>query len=82
MKPITPKIVQNFSIEERILYKSGLLGEDKTWTNLAKEYAIELFLNSKKEDLVKLGKEIIEEEREEMFKGMMPFAGVKNTKQE
>ena len=73
MKSITPKIVHNFSIEERLLYKAGLLSEDRTWTNLAKEYAIELFLNSKKTEIMKLAKEIIEEEREEMFKGIMPI---------
>lgn len=71
MKSITPKIIQNFSVDERQLFKAGLMNEDKTWTILAKEHAIELFLNDKKADMVKLAVEIIEEEREELFKGVV-----------
>jgi len=67
MKELTPMVIQTFDEDERVLFRAGFLNEDKSWSSMAKDLSTQLFLNSQKKELVKLAKELIEEERENMI---------------
>ena len=67
MNKLTPKIIKDFSKEEKILYQAGLIDENKQYTDVAEEYAISSFLDKQKKDLVAMGKELLEEEKRSLL---------------
>lgn len=71
MRELTPKIIQTFTKEERELYKAGLIDDNRSWSQVAKESLLDILLEEKKAELAKVATEIIEEERQAVMRGLM-----------
>ena len=63
MRKLTPDIIRRFSKDEILLYQAKLIKSDRTWSQSAYDVVLNLLLDEKMVDLVKLATKTIKEQK-------------------